>query len=84
MNMSLSDATGKSVPIRKTKKEQEAYDKKQARKQEGFARAKVKRDALIEKAKANGYKAHSRMKTATLERMAEGTYQSSPKRKRRR
>lgn len=84
MDMKLSDATGKAVGVKKTKKEQELFDRSQARKQEAFARAKVKRDSLIEQAKANGYNAHSRMKTSTLERMAEGSYQSRSKRKRRR
>ena len=84
MDMKLNDATGKAVGVKKTKKEQEAFDRSQARKQEAFARAKVKRDSLIEQAKANGYNAHSRMKTSTLERMAEGTYQSRPKRRWRR
>lgn len=74
LNTSFSDAKGKQVPVKPTKKEAEFKKKAAQKRDQALAKVRDEREKLIAKAKANGYKAHSRMRTATLQRMAAGTY----------
>lgn len=75
------DATGRTVDVRPTAREQQYKAERAKRSQAALESAKQTRAALVAKAKANGYKAHDRMKTRTLELMAEGKYQSKAERR---
>lgn len=75
-NTSFFDANGKKINVAPSKKEREWQKERDDKRKAALDKATKERDDLIEKAKANGYKAHSRMKTSTLMRMAKGTYQS--------
>lgn len=82
LSTSFSDATGKQIKVKATKKEAEYKREREAKRTAALNKAKQERVKLITQAKANGYKAHERMTTATLTKMANGTYKSKPEQKR--
>ncbi len=68
------DATGREIPVKASSREQQWRAERDQRRQDNRARAQQNRADLIARARANGYRAHGRMKTRTLEAMAAGTY----------
>lgn len=82
LNMTFSDATGRGVKVKATKKEAQYKKEREAKRTQAIENAKQRREKLVAQAKANGYTAHMRMKTSTLQKMANGTYQSKPEQKR--
>lgn len=84
MNTSFNDATGKSIKVKPTKKESQFKKEREAKQKAALDKATKERTDLITQAKANGYSAHSKMSTATLTKMANGTYKSKAEQKRKR
>lgn len=80
LDMSFHDARGAEVKVKATKKETQYKKERERKRSDALAKAKAERSQLISQAKANGYKAHDRMSTATLTQMARGTYKSSRER----
>jgi hypothetical protein len=70
------DASGKTIPVKATKQERQWAKERQKKRDAALKKATDRREELVKKAKENGYSAHMRMKTATLERMARGDYRS--------
>jgi len=69
-NWKFTDASGRTVEVKPNKRERE----QRAKLEQARSVANERRAELIAQAKANGYKAHGRLKTRTLEAMANGTY----------
>lgn len=84
LSTSFSDATGKQIKVKATKKETEYKREREAKRTAALNKSKQDRVTLIAQAKANGYNAHERMTTATLTKMANGTYKSKAEQKRER
>lgn len=84
MNTTFSDATGKNIKVKPTRKETQYKKEREAKRKAALDKATKERTDLITQAKANGYSAHSRMSTATLTKMANGTYKSKAEQKRKR
>lgn len=84
LSTSFSDATGKQIKVKATKKEAEYKREREAKRTAALNKTKQERVKLITQAKANGYNAHERMTTATLTKMVNGTYKSKAEQKRKR
>ena len=67
------DAKGKRIKVG-TRRDAQSAKIREANRQNALSAANARRESLVEQAKRNGYRAHMRMKTRTLEQMAAGTY----------
>lgn len=67
------DATGRRIEVG-TQRDVQRWERYVQNRQNALSAANARRESLVEQAKRNGYRAHMRMKTKTLEAMAAGTY----------
>lgn len=74
LDVGYFDAKDKLVKVAKNKKERQWQKERDKQREQNFAKANQRREELVKKAKENGFTAHMKMKTSTLEKMANGTY----------